>query len=49
MGITPKYNRGDTKWQLPEEIEGMKAVHGIQPVCVCDEYHLMSREMLEEI
>lgn len=25
------------------------AVHGIQPVCICDECHLMNREMLEEI
>lgn len=49
MGFTPKYNRGDAKRQLHEEIEVMKAVHGIQPVCVCDECHLMSREMMEEI
>ena len=49
MGFAPKYNRGDAKRQLHEEIEIMKAVHGIQPVCVCDECHLMSREMLEEI
>ncbi len=27
----------------------MRAVHGIQPVCVCDECHLMNQEMLEEI
>ena len=46
MGFTPKYNRGDAKRQLHEEIEIMKAVHGIQPVCVCDECHLMNREML---
>ena len=49
MGFTPKYTRGDAKRQLHEEIEIMKAVHGIQPVCVCDECHLMSREMPEEI
>ncbi|PWJ51573.1 ExeA family protein [Faecalicatena contorta] len=49
MGFTPKYNRGDAKRQLHEEIEILKAVHGIQPVCVCDEAHLMNREMLEEI
>lgn len=49
MGFTPKYNRGDAKRQLHEEIEVMKAVHGVQAVCVCDECHLMSREMLEEI
>lgn len=49
MGFTPKYNRGDAKRQLHSEIEILKAVHGICPVCVCDEAHLMSREMLEEI
>ena len=49
MGFEPKYYRGDAKRQLHTEIEIMKAVHGIQPVCVCDECHLMSREMLEEI
>lgn len=49
LGFTAKYNRGDAKRQLHEEIEIMKAVHGIHPVCVCDEGHLMNREMLEEI
>jgi Uncharacterized conserved protein (DUF2075). len=49
MGFQAKYNRGDAKRQLHAEIEIMKAVHGIQPVCVCDECHLLSREMLEEI
>ena len=49
MGFAAKYNRGDAKRQLHTEIEIMKAVHGIQPVCVCDECHLLSREMLEEI
>lgn len=49
LGFVPKYNRQDAKRQLHEVIEIMKAVHGIQPVCVCDECHLMSQEMLEEI
>lgn len=49
MGFAAKYNRGEAKRQLHEEIEIMRAVHGIQPVCVCDECHLMDREMLEEI
>lgn len=49
MGFQAKYNRGDAKRQLHTEIEIMKAVHGIHPVCVCDECHLLSREMLEEI
>lgn len=39
----------DANRQLHEEIEIMRAVNGIQPVCVCDECHLMNREMLEEI
>ncbi len=38
MGFLPKYNRGDAKRQLHEEIAVMKAVYGIQPVCVCDEF-----------
>lgn len=49
MGFQAKYHRGDAKRQLHTEIEIMKAVHGIQPVCVCDECHLLSRDMLEEI
>ena len=49
LGFQAKYNRGDAKRQLHSEIEIMKAVRGIQPVCVCDECHLMNREMLEEI
>lgn len=49
LGFTAKYNRGDAKRQLHDEIAIMKAVHGIQPVCICDESHLLSREMLEEI
>lgn len=49
MGFVPKYNRGDAKRQLHEEIEILRAVHGIQTVCICDECHLMDREMLEAI
>ncbi|HVI41357.1 MAG TPA: AAA family ATPase [Anaerovoracaceae bacterium] len=49
LGFQAKYNRGDAKRQLHTEIEIMKAVRGVQPVCVCDECHLMNREMLEEI
>jgi len=49
LGFTPKYNRGDAKRQLHTEIEVLRAVHGMNPICVCDEAHLMSREMLEEI
>jgi len=49
MGFSAKYNRGDAKRQLHDEIGIMKAVQGIHPICVCDECHLLSREMLEEI
>lgn len=49
LGFAARYNRGDAKRQLHEEIEILRAVQGIQPVCVCDECHLMDREMLEEI
>lgn len=49
LGYVAKYHRGDAKRQLQSEIEILKAVHGIQPVCVCDECHLMDREMLEEV
>lgn len=49
LGFIPKFNRGDARRQLHEEVAIMKAVHGVQPVCICDESHLMSREMLEEI
>jgi len=49
LGFQAKYSRGDSKRQLQTEIEIIKAVHGIQPVCVCDESHLMDREMLEEV
>lgn len=49
LGFIPRYHRGAAKRQLHEEIEIIKAVRGIQPVCVCDEAHLFNREMLEEI
>jgi len=49
MGFVARYGRSDAKRQLHEQIEIMKAVDGIQPVCICDECHLLSYEMLEEI
>ncbi len=49
MGFQAKYNRGDAKRQLHTEVQIMRAVHGIQPICVCDECHLLSCEMLAEI
>ena len=49
LGFEANYHRGEAKRQLHREIEIMKGVHNIHPVCVCDEYHLMNKEMLEEI
>lgn len=49
LGFVAKYHRGDAVRQLKSEVEIIRAVHGIQVVCVCDECHLMEREMLEEV
>ncbi|WP_010632879.1 ExeA family protein [Sporolactobacillus vineae] len=49
LGCEAKFYRGDAKGQLHHEIELMRGIHGIQPVCVVDEAHLLSREMLEEV
>jgi len=49
LGCEAKFYRGDAKRQLHREIELMRGIHGVQPVCVVDEAHLLDREMLEEI
>ncbi|TGA95474.1 AAA family ATPase [Sporolactobacillus shoreae] len=49
LGCEAKFYRGDAKRQLHHEIELMRGIHGLQPVCVVDEAHLLSREMLEEV
>jgi len=49
LGFESKYFRGDAKRQLHKEIEIMKAIHDINLVTICDEAHLMSKEMLEEV
>ena len=49
LGCEAKFYRGDAKRQLHREIELMRGIHGLQPVCVVDEAHLLDREMLEEI
>ena len=49
LGFEAKYFRGDAKRQLHKEIEIMRAVHDINLVTICDEAHLMSRDMLEEV
>jgi len=45
---SPRY-RSEAKRQLHKEIEVMKGVHGLLPVVIVDESHLLDREMLEEI
>ncbi|WP_367976433.1 ExeA family protein [Niallia sp. RD1] len=49
LGSEAKFYRGDAKRQLHREIELMRGIHGIQPVVVIDESHLLDREMLEEV
>jgi type II secretory pathway predicted ATPase ExeA len=49
LGFESKYHRDEAKRQLHKEIEIMKIVHGILPVVIVDEAHLLGREMLEEI
>jgi len=49
LGFEAKYFRGDAKRQLHKEIEIMQAVHNTNLVVICDEAHLLSREMLEEV
>lgn len=49
LGCEAKFYRGDAKRQLHREIELMRGIHGLQPVVVVDEGHLLDREMLEEV
>lgn len=49
LGIGAMFYRGDAKRQLHKEIEIMKGVHGLIPVVIVDEAHLLDKEMLEEI
>jgi len=49
LGFEARHYRGEAKRQLHKEIEIMKGVHGILPVVIVDEAHLLDREMLEEI
>jgi len=49
LGCDSKFYRGDAKRQLHREIEVMRGVHGVQPVVVVDEAHLLDKEMLEEV
>lgn len=49
LGYEAKFYRGDAKRQLHREIEIIRGMHGLQPVVVVDEAHLLDREMLEEV
>jgi type II secretory pathway predicted ATPase ExeA len=49
LGFEAKYTRSEAKRQLHKEVEIMKGVHGVLPVVIVDEAHLLDREMLEEI
>lgn len=49
LGFQAKHYRGEAKRQLHKEIEIMQGVHGLLPVVIVDEAHLLDREMLEEI
>jgi len=49
LGFEARHYRGEAKRQLHKEIEVMKGVHGLLPVVIVDEAHLLDREMLEEI
>lgn len=49
LGCESKFYRGDAKRQLHREIELMRGIHGLQPVVVVDEAHLLDHEMLEEV
>ena len=49
LGCEAKFYRGDAKRQLHREIELMRGIHGLQPVVVVGEAHLLDKEMLEEV
>lgn len=49
LGFEAKFMRSEAKRQLHREIEIMKGVHGLLPIAIVDEAHLLDREMLEEI
>lgn len=49
LGIAASWNKSTAKRQLQEQMSIRQAVDGITTVCVVDESHLLSYEMLEEI
>lgn len=49
LGMVADWNSSKAKRQLHEQLSIMQAVDGINTVCVVDESHLLSFEMLEEV
>jgi len=49
LGIAAAWNCSKAKRQLHEKLSVMRSVDGFDAVCVVDESHLLSFEMLEEI
>lgn len=49
IGVQGRFYRGDAKRLLHKEVELMRGIHGLKPVVVVDEAHLLDREMFEEI
>lgn len=49
LGVQGCFYRGDSKRLLHKEVHLMRSIHGLKPVVVVDEAHLLDKEMLEEI
>lgn len=49
LGFPATRSRSDAKRQLAGAMRTVDGMKGARPVCICDESHLFSREMLEEI
>ena len=49
LGVQGRFYRGDSKRLLHREVELMRGVHGLNPVVIVDEAHLLNKEMFEEI
>ena len=49
LGMIAKWNRAEAKRQLHDQLTVLHAVDGVNTVCVVDEAHLLSFDMLEEI
>jgi len=49
LGVQGRFYRGDSKRLLHREVELMRGIHGLNPVVIVDEAHLLDKEMFEEI